>query len=132
VTVVLDTNVIVAALVAKGLCHEVVVRALSSCTVATSPALLDELDHTLRARFTLGPAAAAFLDQFRLRVQLVVPVPLATRVCRDADDDVVLATAAVAEATMIVSGDKDLLVIRRYSGIDIVSPREFLIRLLPA
>jgi len=35
VTVVLDTNVIVAALVAKGLCHEVVVRALSSCTVAT-------------------------------------------------------------------------------------------------
>ena len=53
-TVVLDTNVIVAALVAKGLCHEVVVRGLGSCTVVTSTALLDELDRTLRARFTLG------------------------------------------------------------------------------
>jgi predicted nucleic acid-binding protein len=35
VTVVLDTNVIVAALVAKGLCHEVVVRALGSSTVGS-------------------------------------------------------------------------------------------------
>ena len=46
--VVLDTNVIVTALVAKGLCHEVVVRGLGSCTVVTSPPLLDELEHTLQ------------------------------------------------------------------------------------
>ncbi len=53
-TVVLDTNVIVAALVAKGLCHEVVVRALGSGTVVTSPVLLDELERTLRETFTIG------------------------------------------------------------------------------
>ncbi len=39
-TVVLDTTVIVAALVAKGLCHKVVVRALGACTVVTSTPLL--------------------------------------------------------------------------------------------
>jgi putative PIN family toxin of toxin-antitoxin system len=129
VTVVLDTNVIVAALVAKGLCHEVVVRALGSSTVVTSPALLDELEQTLRARFTLGPAATAFLQQLRLRVQLAVPAPLATPVSRDADDDVVLATAVAAKATVIVTGDLHLLVLRRYNGIDIVTPRDFLSRL---
>jgi uncharacterized protein len=129
VIVVLDTNVIVAALVAKGLCHEVVVRALGACRVVTSLALLDELERTLRGRFTLGPAAAAFLEQLRLRVRLVEPVPLATPVSRDADDDVVLATAVAADATVIVTGDQDLLVIRRYTTIDIVSPRDFLIRL---
>ena len=130
-TVVTDTNVFVAALVAKGLCHEVVVRALGSSTVVTSPALLDELEHTLRAKFTLGPAATAFLEQLRLRVLLVEPTPLETPVSRDADDDVVLATAVAANATVIVTGDLDLLVLRSYSGIDIVTPRDFLSRLPP-
>jgi len=129
VTVVLDTNVIVAALVAKGLCHEVVVRALGSSTVVTSPALLYELEQTLRAKFTLGPVAAAFLEQLRLRVHLVVPTPLAAPVSRDADDDLVLATAVAANATVVVTGELDLLVLRHYSGIDIVPPRDFLSRL---
>ncbi len=127
--VVLDTNVIVAALVAKGLCHEVVVRALGSCTVVTSAALLDELERTLRRKFSLGPAALAFLEQLRLRVRIVEPAPFSARVSRDADDDVVLATAVAAGAALIVSGDQDLLVIGRHKGIDIVSPRDFLRRL---
>ena len=128
-TVVLDTNVIVAALVAKGLCHEVVVRDLGSSTVVTSPALLDELEHTLRAKFTLGPPATAFLEQLRLRVRLVVPTPLPSPVSRDVDDDVVLATAVAATATVVVTGDLALLVRRHYNGIDIVTARDFLSRL---
>jgi len=126
VIVVLDTNVFVAAMVAKGLCHEVVVRALGSCTVVTSQPLLDELEHTLRAKFTLGPASMAFLEQLR---RIVEPTPLSSPVSRDADDDMVLATAVAAGAAMIVTGDQDLLVIGRYDGIDIVSPRDFLSRL---
>lgn len=127
--VVLDTNVIVAAMVAKGLCHEVVVRGLGSCTVVTSQPLLDELEHTLRAKFTLGPSGRAFLEQLRLRVRIVQPAPLSSRVSRDADDDMVLTTAIGAGAALIVTGDQDLLVIGRYNGIDIVSPRDFLKRL---
>ncbi len=127
--VVLDTNVIVAALAAKGLCHEVVVRALGSSTVVTSQTLLDELEQTLRAKFILGPAATAFLKQLRARVRLVVPTPLAAPMSRDADDDAVLATAVAARATVIVTGDLDLLVLRRCQGIDILTPRDFLSRL---
>lgn len=129
IVVVFDTNVFVAAMVAKGLCHEVVVRGLGSCTVATSEPLLDELEHTLRAKFTLGPAGISFLKQLRRRVRIVEPTLLGSRISRDADDDRVLATAVAAEAAMIVTGDQDLLVIGRYSDIDIVSPREFLSRL---
>jgi putative PIN family toxin of toxin-antitoxin system len=128
VTVVLDTNVIVAALVANGLCHEVVVRALGSCTVVSSTDLLDELDRTLRAKFSLGPAASGFLKQLRIRVRLVEPMTLPSPVARDVDDDVVLATAVAAGAGLIVTGDHDLLVIGRYNQIEIVSPREFLTR----
>jgi putative PIN family toxin of toxin-antitoxin system len=131
VIVVLDTNVIVAAMIAKGLCHEVVVRGLGSCTVVTSQPLLEELEHTLFAKFTLGRAAMAFLEQLRLRVRIVEPPPLSAPVSRDADDDVVLATAVAAGASLIVTGDDDLLAIGRPSGIDIVSPRDFLRRLSP-
>lgn len=127
--VVFDTNVLVAALVAKGLCHEVVVRGLGSRTVATSQPLLEELERTLRSKFTLGPAAMAFLEQFRLRVRIVEPTTLSAPVSRDADDDVVLATAVAARAVAIVTGDQDLLVVGRYDGIDIISPRDFLSRL---
>ena len=127
--VVLDTNVIVAAMVAKGLCHEVVVRGLGSCTVVTSQPLLDELEHTLQTKFALGPASRAFLEQLRVRVRIVEPAPLEAPVSRDADDDGVLATAVAAGAALIVTGDQDLLVIGRYHGIDIVSPRDFLKRL---
>jgi putative PIN family toxin of toxin-antitoxin system len=129
--VVLDTNVLVAALVAKGLCHEVVVRGLSACTVVTSQALLDELDGALRTKFTLGPASLSFLELFRHRVRLVEPAPLRSPVCRDADDDKVLATALAADASVIVTGDADLLVIGRYKNVDILSPRDFLARLSP-
>lgn len=127
--VVFDTNVFVAAMVAKGLCHEVVVRGLGSCRVATSPPLLDEHENTLRAKFTLGPASMSFLKQLRRRVRVVEPAPLRAGISRDADDDRVLATAIAVGAAVIVTGDQDLLVIGRYNAIDIVSPREFLSRL---
>jgi predicted nucleic acid-binding protein len=107
----------------------VVVRALGSGAVVTSPALLDEIDGTLRARFTIGPAAMAFLEQLRLRVHLVVPAPLAPPASRAPDDDVVLATAVAANATSIVTGNRDLLVLQRCRGVEIVTPRDFLSRL---
>lgn len=127
--IVFDTNVLIAALVAKGLCHEVVVRGLGSCTVASSQPLLDELERTLRAKFRVGPAGTAFLTQLRRQVQIVEPAPIDGPVSRDVDDDVVLATGVAAEAGVIVTGDQDLLVLGQYAGIDILSPRAFLSRL---
>jgi len=129
VIIVFDTNVLVAALVAKGLCHEVVVRGLGACKVASSERLLEELERTLRAKFRVGPAGIAFLTQLRRQVQVLEPAPLESPVSRDVDDDVVLATAVAAEAGVIVTGDQDLLVLGQYEGIDILSPREFLSRL---
>jgi uncharacterized protein len=126
VTVVLDTNVIVAALVAEGLCREVVHRAVRLRVLASSRPLIDELERTLKRKFRLTPATAAFLRAFRQQVRLAEPHALPTPVCRDPDDDLVLATAVGAGATMIVTGDDDLLVLRNYSGIEIATPRRFL------
>ena len=124
--VVLDTNVVVAALVAEGLCREVLHRGVRLRVLATSGPLMVELETTLKRKFRITPAAAAFLEAFRKQVLLVDPAPLPKPVCRDPDDDLVLATAVGASATAIVTGDDDLLVLRNYSGIEICTPRRFL------
>ena len=128
-TVVLDTNVVVAALVANGLCRELLHRTIRLRVLATSDALLQELEATLRQKFIVTPSVAAFLDLFRASIRVVEPKALPVPVCRDADDDVVLATAVAVEADAIVTGDQDLLGLGSCEGIDSVSPRSFLERL---
>ncbi|MBK9242346.1 MAG: putative toxin-antitoxin system toxin component, PIN family [Acidobacteria bacterium] len=123
--VVLDTNVLVAGLVAHGLCHELLERSIRLRLMASSAPLLEELDATLQRKFTITPRVKTFLDAYRQSLVLVVPVTLPHPVCRDADDDVVLGTAVAAGATVIVSGDQDLLVLRDYNGIPIINPRAF-------
>jgi len=46
-------------------------------------------------------------------------------ISRDADDDNVLAAAEPKKADCIVTGDKDLLIIKEYKNIKILSPRDF-------
>lgn len=46
-------------------------------------------------------------------------------VCRDPKDDMILECAINSRADLIITGDKDLLVLRAYQGIRIVSPREY-------
>lgn len=127
--VVLDTNVVVAALVAKGLCHEVVVHAIRSQAIASSALLFQELEDTLARKFVITSAVAAFLAALRTLVTLVEPAPLPQPICRDPDDDGVLGTAVAAKADAIVTGDQDLLMLGEYEGIAILSPRAFLERL---
>jgi putative PIN family toxin of toxin-antitoxin system len=126
VTIVLATNILVAALVANGLCRELVHRTIRRRVLATSEALLQELETTLRDKFDVTPSVAAFFDLFRASTQVVEPKSLPAPVCRDGTDDVVLATAVAAEADAIVTGDQDLLVLGSYQDISIVSPRSFL------
>ncbi|RJP50319.1 MAG: putative toxin-antitoxin system toxin component, PIN family [Anaerolineaceae bacterium] len=47
-------------------------------------------------------------------------------VCRDPDDNILLALALDGKADYIVSGDKDLLELTPFQGIPIVAPAEFL------
>ena len=45
---------------------------------------------------------------------------------RDPDDTVILETAVAANAEVIVTGDLDLLVLREFNAIAILTPQEFL------
>ena len=50
--------------------------------------------------------------------------PLPQPVCRDPDDDQVLALALAAKAELIITGDENLLSLGSFEGISIVAPAE--------
>ena len=45
---------------------------------------------------------------------------------RDTDDNKVLETAVVGKCNWIITGDKDLLTVKKYQQIKIVNPGQFL------
>lgn len=125
-TAVFDTDVMVAALLASGLSHECFQRTVRQRMLASSPALLDDVESTLRPKFLITLPVEAFLRNLRSQIRLVEPTPLPSRVCPDEHGDLVLATAAEAGADVIVSADSGLLAMGAYEGIRLVSPRWFL------
>ena len=127
--VVFDTNVLYSALAAKGFCEEVVDEAVAECDIVWSDPLNQELESLLTRLYKIGPATRVALAAYVDLCEFVEPDPLGQRVCRDEDDDVVLATALAGKADVIVTGDEDLLVIKKFRGIEILSPRKFLERL---
>ena len=71
----------------------------------------------------------AILNLIREVLRMVQAPALASRVCRDPDDDAALACAKAAHADLIVSGDQDLLVLQAFEGIQIVTVAQALERL---
>ena len=124
--VVLDTNVFIAAVAADGLCRDLVRIRVLPHKLLTSSLLLRELRTTLRNKFAVDPSELPLLSQLNEEVEIVAPARLGGRVCRDKTDDIVLATALAGKADVIVTGDDDLLVLKEFRGIRILSPRQFL------
>ena len=128
---VIDTNVLMSGLLWRGSPHALLehVRA-GTLVMVSSPALLDELaDVIRRAKFNAilvrsKTAPERALAEVRRLAEVIDPPPLPAPVCRDPDDDRVLALALAAKVDLIVSGDKDLLSLSRFQGIPIVAPTE--------
>ncbi|MBW3570831.1 MAG: putative toxin-antitoxin system toxin component, PIN family [Gemmatimonadetes bacterium] len=124
--VVLDTNVLIAAFVSRGRCAQLLEHCAEAHEVVTSAGLLQEYEEKLVRKFRLTPdLAAANAALLRSVMEVVDPPPLPNPVCRDPDDDLVIATARAGACACIVTGDNDLLVLRSYGTIDIISPAGF-------
>ncbi len=71
-------------------------------------------------------SAAELVDDYRCLAQIIEPQVLSAAISRDPDDDHVLACATAAQVDLIVTRDKDLLVLNSYQHIPIVPSAEAL------
>jgi uncharacterized protein len=122
VRVVLDTNVMVSALHFGGRPRRLLDDVLrGDHTLIIGPAILSELEAVLVD--TCGwtrDRAAAVRAELEAIAEVVTPVEV-QRVCRDPDDDQILAIAVSGAADALVTGDADLLAVGMHGGVSIVS-----------
>lgn len=124
--VVLDTNVLIATFVSRGLCAQLLEHCAEAHEMVTSAGLLDEYEEKLVRKFKLTTdLAGANAALLRSIMNVADPLPLPLPVCRDPDDDLVLATAVAGGCACIVTGDEDLLVLGSYEAVAIISPGDF-------
>ncbi|OGX31898.1 MAG: putative toxin-antitoxin system toxin component, PIN family [Omnitrophica WOR_2 bacterium RIFCSPHIGHO2_01_FULL_48_9] len=124
--IVLDTNVLVAAFAARGLCADLFSYCLLEHDIVLSQPILKEVEQVLKNKIKLPPARTREVITFLSTAAAIVrPIRLSQAICRDPDDVWVLATAKAGQAKIIVSGDNDLLVLKKFESIAILSPREF-------
>ena len=125
---VFDTNVLIAAFLTEGICAKLLIRARRrDFDMILCDGILQEFKRVLKKKFAASPhemseaviiLSAAAQDIFRRTDSMA-------SVCRDPDDNVILDCAREAVADYIVTGDEDLLVLKNYEGISILSPSEF-------
>lgn len=128
----LDTNTVVSGLLWDSTPSQLIRAALGGqVELVTSQALLLELGDVLaRAKFAKRVAASGFsveelVARCAVLAQTVEPAAIAP-VLADPDDDQVLACALAGRADLIVSGDAQLLNLKRYHGIGIVNAAQAL------
>ncbi len=127
--IVLDTNVVLSALLWRGKPYRFLeaIRERSDIRLFSSPVLLAELADVLsrpsptKQLAVFGRSPREVLADYIEIVELVEPDEVTRMVPGDADDDHVIAAAITASATLIVSGDSDLLSVGSHQGIDILS-----------
>ena len=121
--VFLDTNVLVSAFLARGLCADLFRLVLIEHTLVTSDVVLTELQDVLSRKGRLPAPQIAAIQAF-LRDAPVAPRPAQTLQLGlvDSDDEWVVASAVLVDADLFVTGDQGVLACIQ-PPLPIVNPR---------
>ena len=129
VKVVVDTNVLISALVGHGKPRRLITLLLEAHELIVSKEMTTELIEVLRrAKFRKikNRHVDNFLSILVGRAKLVRVEGRLNVIVEDPDDNLVLGTACGGRANYLVSGDKHLLMLKQFRSIRIVSVREML------
>lgn len=133
--IVVDTNVLISGLFGiKDSPSSQILKAISAQKIilVTSPLILEEVGDVInRERIVKLTKMSSskrmdFMEKLIERSDVTQGKQLSGQVGRDIKDDKFLACAFEAKASYLITGDEDLLVLKEYEGIIIVTPREFL------
>ncbi len=127
---VLDTNVIISALLFEGSKPDLALKfVLQNGSILLSLELIVEIDEVLSRtkfkKYITDEEKEEFLEGLLDRGILIEVVDV-VKECRDPKDDIILELSLSGKADLIISGDKDLLVLNPFRSIEILSVEQFL------
>ena len=134
--IVIDTNVLIsAALFDESIPAQARNHALRTGRLIATDATLQEFVTRL-----LLPKLDAYVSRATRETLIkrlhpiveIVPVTQVVRACRDPRDDKFLEAAVNGGASVVITGDRDLLVLNPFGGIAIVTPAAYLERVQSA
>ncbi len=128
--VVLDTNVLISAIMFGGKSREILAMGISGkIKIAVSQDILKELAEVLVGKkFRVSVAVVQqTIHELSEIAELVIITDKINVIKNDPDDDRILECAVSAKADYIVSGDNDLLNLKNFKKIKIPSPSDFLL-----
>lgn len=130
---VLDANILVSGiLVPAGIPARILLAAFAGVfSCFASEVIVREVLTSLgrdrvRRRYRVDPAWISQIQQFLESDGILVPITVTVQgVASHPEDDLILATAVSAQADFLVTGDRQLLALGQYDGVQIVTPRDF-------
>ena len=131
--IVVDTNVFISGVFFAGLPYQILdAWRCGMVQIVISPPILDEYRRVGAKlasdfpRIELQPG----LELLAAEAVVVDMSAIPEQVCRDLDDDKFLACAIAGNTKVVISGDRDLLAVSGYTGINVLTPRAFVERYL--
>jgi putative PIN family toxin of toxin-antitoxin system len=126
VKIVLDSNVIIAAFAARGLCNALFESCLGNHHIILCEEILSEIANNLKRKIRLpDDVIHQILILLRSHATLVIPQKVDIKACRDKKDLMVLGSAIAGKVQYVITGDKDLLSVGKFKDIKIVDLRTF-------
>ena len=128
--VFLDTNVLASGIATRGLCSELLESVIHDHELLTCQPVLRELEGVLIEKLRLPEAVVAgFLALLKAEGTMVESRKNPSIRIKDSDDIPILACAIAGKADVFVTGDRELLNLRKIEDLAVVSPRELWNRL---
>ncbi len=126
--VILDTNVFISGIYWSGPPYKIL-KAWQNrkINLIISQEIIDEYDRVCKALSKQFPGIdlRTFMELLAINSKMYAPLKLNEPVSRDPDDDKFIACALAAKVKVIISGDKDLITISGYKGINVIKPGIF-------
>jgi len=124
--IVLDSNIIVAAYAGRGLCNSVFELCLDRYSVIISDFILKEVYRTLHNKLKMPiKNVQIIIDYLKEFCILSEYEKLKEIICRDKNDNDIIALTLSNNVGYLITGDNDLLVLKKYKNVKIISPRDF-------
>ena len=119
-----DTNVLLSAYLTRGLCADLLQTVLAEHELIIGTQVVKELEDVLSRKFRLrNDVSKEYLALLRGEGEVVSGSVHADVKLRDKDDEKVLANALAGRAEVFVTGDQELLALKKVGSMPIVSPR---------